>query len=101
MPRASTILMYGDSGTGKTSQIGEIAKWHHARTGRITRLISADSGWDPLMDLIITPHNPSGIIEAWNIAYVQNPLPVLIKLSEGYWPIVSDDGLGLVLKDPE
>jgi len=102
VPRASTMLLYGDSGTGKTSQIGEIAKWVYARTGRITRLISADSGWDPLMDLIITPTNPTGIIEAWNIAYVTSPLPVLIKLSEGYWPSIEDGpgGLGLVLKTP-
>lgn len=95
MTRADTYLWYGDTGSGKTSQIGEIAEWEFARTGRITRLISADSGWDPL-----EPKIAKGIIEAWNIQYLMNPFPVLVKLSEGYWPSPAQGKLVMVAPTP-
>jgi hypothetical protein len=98
--RADSSLYYGETGTGKTCQLGEVAKWEFARTGRITRLISADSGWDPIEHLVRTPDNPEGIIEAWAIQYLPNPFPVLVKLSEGYWPKLSPDGKKLVMSAP-
>lgn len=89
--RPDSLLLYGDTGCGKTVQIGEIAKWEFARSGRITRLLSADSGWDPIEDLVVTAEKPFGTltssgpvcVEAWNISYILHPFPVLIKLSEG------------------
>src|SRR4026209_2773635 len=92
--RPDTLLEYGDSGSGKTVQIEEMAKWQFAQDGTVTRLISADSGWDPVEDLVWSPDKPFGsatpsgpvCIEAWNIQYLLNPFPVLIKLSEGAWP---------------
>lgn len=98
MPRADTYLIYGDTGSGKTAQIGELSKWEFSRTGRLTRLISADSGWGPIEHLIISPDNPNGIIEAWDIQYVRNPFAVTTKLSEGEWPVRMDDKVGLVMK---
>lgn len=103
--RPDTMLLYGDTGSAKTVQVGEMAKWEWARTGRVTRLISADSGWDPLEDLVATPDKPFGspspsgpvCIEAWNIQYLPNPFPVLIKLSEGAWPRVDPSGKKLVM----
>jgi hypothetical protein len=86
-----TYLLYGDTGSGKTSQLGELASWEYKRTGRITRLISADSGWDPIEPLI-----DQGIVEAWGIQYLPNPFPVLIKLSEGYWPEIRNGKLIMV-----
>jgi hypothetical protein len=89
--RADSLLLYGDTGSSKTVQIGELAKWEFARSGRVTRLLSADSGWDPVEDLVVRPDHPFGTmtpsgpvsIEAWNISYLLHPFPVLIKLSEG------------------
>ena len=94
--RPDSALLYGDTGCGKTVQLGELAKWEWNRSGRVSRLISADSGWDPIEDLVTTPDKPFGTstpsgpccIEAWNIQYLLNPFPVLIKLSEGAWPRV-------------
>lgn len=97
--RPDTYLWYGDSGSGKTAQIGEAAKWEFARTGMITELISSDSGWFPVEDLVwredkpfgtVTPSGPV-CIQAWNIQYIKNPFPVLVKLSEGAWPRVTPD----------
>jgi len=56
-----TIALFGDSGSGKTTQIGDRAKAIFAATGRKTHLYSADpGGWDsidPLVRLgIIVPH---------------------------------------------
>lgn len=86
MNRSEVVLLYGDTGTGKTAQIGQAAAWEHAQTGGVTRLISADSGWDPIEHLMIGPNG--GCVEAFNIQYLKNPLPVLIDLSEGAWPEV-------------
>jgi hypothetical protein len=94
--RADTYLLYGDTGTGKTAQIGELAKWEFARTGRITRLISADSGWDPIEHLI----GPGGCIQAYDMQYVPNPFAVITKLSEGEWPIVKDGKPVMVRSSP-
>lgn len=104
--RPDSALIYGDTGCGKTVQLGELAKWEFARTGRVTRLISADSGWDPIEDLVATPDKPFGTgtpsgpvcIEAWNIQYLLNPFPVLIKLSEGSWPKVDPAAKKLVMQ---
>lgn len=109
--RSDTYLLYGDTGSGKTAQIGELAIWEWEKTGKITRLISADSGWGPIEHLIISPDNPpplawisgakyigGGIIEAWDIQYVKNPFAVTTKLSEGEWPVRNDLTKGLVLK---
>lgn len=106
--RPDSMLLYSDTGAGKTCQIGELAKWEFARSGRITRLISADSGWDPIEELVATPDKPFGTItpsgpvcvEAWNIQYLLNPFPVLIKLSEGAWPRPDATGTKLVLTAP-
>lgn len=55
-----TILIYGDTGDGKTALIGELAEHEIATRGKITRLYSADrGGW-----LTIQPYVNLGIIEA-------------------------------------
>ena len=106
--RPDTLLMYGDTGVGKSAQIGELAKWEFARTGRITRLISADSGWDCIEDLVASAAHPFGspspsgpvCIEAWNIQYLLNPFPVIVKLSEGAWPKIDQAGRKVTLGSP-
>lgn len=85
--RPATTLLYGDTGSTKTTQIGMIARWEYERTGRITRLISADAGWEPLEPLIA-----EGIIEPWGIQYVTDPFGVLTKLADGYWPQIQPGG---------
>jgi hypothetical protein len=86
--RPETLLLYASTDGGKTVQLGRIAEWEFNRTGRISRLISADSGWDPIKDLIISEANPNGIIDAWNVIDLSDPWVVYVELSEGSWPKV-------------
>lgn len=41
---ARTILLYGRTGSGKTTQIGKLAEDVYVKTGKATRLYTADSG---------------------------------------------------------
>jgi len=46
-PRGRVTLLYGNTGAGKTAQIGATARWMHETTGKKTILCSADGGgWD-------------------------------------------------------
>lgn len=43
------LLIFGPTGSGKTSQLGELAWDDYKRTGKVTRLYTADKGgWDPV-----------------------------------------------------
>ena len=58
-PKKRTILLFGRSGSGKSTQIGVMAEWVYNKTGLPTRLYTADrGGLDPMM-----PHIEAGIIE--------------------------------------
>lgn len=81
--RANTLLIYGETGTYKTSNIGRFARYMYEKTGKPTRLISADGGgWMPVQAEI-----DAGIIDALRIVEAEQPLPLLRKLGQGYWPI--------------
>lgn len=85
---AKSILIYGPSGAWKTTQIGFLARWTYERYGLKTRLISSDGGgWSPLDPLINL-----GIIEAWSVMQLEQPLATLRKLSRGYWPVAVGNG---------
>ena len=88
MTRPDTYLIYGQTNSGKTTELGRMAKWEFDQTGGISRLVSADSGWESIEpDLIRSPENPGGIIEAWNIqGLVYDPWGTLIAVAEGSWP---------------
>lgn len=89
--RANSILVYAESGRYKTSNVGRFARYEYERTGKKTRLISADGGgWQPLQSEI-----DAGIIEPLRVVEAENPLPLLRKLSQGYWP--NEDHTSLVL----
>lgn len=58
-PRKRTILFYGRTRSGKSSQLGELAEYVYKTTGKKTRIYSADKGGtDPLF-----PYIALGIIE--------------------------------------
>lgn len=40
----NTLVCYGPTGSRKTSQIGEFAKYIYEKTGKVTRLVSTDGG---------------------------------------------------------
>lgn len=80
--QARCDLIYGESGTGKTENLGPIAKYVWEKYGKISRLVSADGGgWKPLQ-----PYIDLGYIQAISINAVKNPLQIVMALAKGYWP---------------
>lgn len=78
---ANTFLLYGESGTYKTSNIGEMADYEFEKGHGITRLMTGDSGFAPVMDQV-----DRGIIHPWNVKASQWPMACVLKAAEGYWP---------------
>lgn len=96
----TSILLYGDSGSGKTVQSAHLAEWVYATTGKKARLYSADGGgW-----LSIQPHVDLGIVEAIDLTDVPRPFEWFNKIvlgmvpgKDGQWvPGVTPD-LGVVI----
>jgi hypothetical protein len=85
----STMILYGPTGSRKTSQIREFAKYIYEKTGKKTRLVSLDGGgWGPCQDLINV-----GVIEPWRLVEEENPKVALTKASMGGWPDRLQNGL--------
>lgn len=78
---AQTFLLYGVSGTFKTTSLGEAADYQFDVTKKITRLITGDSSFEPCMDQI-----SRGVMEVWDMSTCPYPIAATIKVSEGYWP---------------
>lgn len=93
-------LLYGPSDTGKTSQIGFMAKYVYKKYGKRTRLISADGGgWASLQSYIDV-----GIVEPFSLLGRKNPGQDMKFLLEGHWPVVNSKGdveLGTIASSPE
>jgi hypothetical protein len=90
---ARADLIYGQTGSTKTTQLGHIAEYVKRKYGKNARLISADpGGWSPIEDLVKSPENPNGIIEAFAlIQHRSNLYETMEKLTLGYWPQNADD----------
>ena len=78
---AQSILIYGESGCFKSTQIALFARYQYARTGKITRLITCDSGFGPMQAEV-----DEGLIIPIRLESCKHPVPVLAKLSRGEWP---------------
>jgi hypothetical protein len=86
----NTIVIFGDSGLGKTTNAAFAAKYEYEATrGKVVRYIASDGGgYLPCLPLV----DPAGIVEPFRIVGVKNPLVVFRKLSMGYWPDKLEDG---------
>jgi hypothetical protein len=52
-PSTTTILLFGNTGSGKTAQIGELAKYKYKKEKKRTRLCTADpGGWETVNHLV-------------------------------------------------
>ncbi|HTG95771.1 MAG TPA: hypothetical protein VL866_24435 [Pyrinomonadaceae bacterium] len=89
---AASILCYGSSGTLKTTNVGQFAKYVFEITGAPVRLISADpGGWET-----IEPFIKAGIIHPYRLTDSKTLLENIRLLMKGHWP-TPDGTLG---KDP-
>ena len=94
-------MLYGESGTFKTSQAGIFAWWIWKKFRKKTRLISADGGgWAPDPEV----HRRGTIIDAFSIAKLDvlkhSPLSLLRKLAKGEWPRDNGDGSAKMAPTP-
>lgn len=78
---SQTLLSYSESGLGKTSNVGQFARYQFHRTGNPVRLITCDSGFGPCQ-----PEVDEGMIVPIRLETCKHPVPVLNKLSKGEWP---------------
>ena len=66
---STTILLYGRTGSGKSTQIGRLAEEVYVKTGKTSRLYSADrGGYDtiqPYIDLSVLEVEPLGDSDPW------------------------------------
>lgn len=79
---SKTLLIYGETQSGKTSLLGEIARAHFEKTGKRTRLIMTDEGGTSAID----PYIQDGIIEVVSLVGDSLPQSNLMWLAKGKWP---------------
>lgn len=77
--KAKTILLYGRSGAGKSTQIGELSEYVYTKLGKTTRLYTADRGG---VDTI-QAHINEGLIQVVDIGE-SNPFVFLNKVARGF-----------------
>jgi hypothetical protein len=82
-----SLLVYGVSGAGKTTQGQELAKYISKKMGKKLHLASCSGGgWTS-----IQPAIDAGIIDATYIRGRSFPVETMDKISRGYWPEHPDD----------
>lgn len=94
MPKCrESILLYGVSGAGKTTQGQEFAAAVQKRTSRKTRLVSCTGGgWTSIQPVV-----ELGLIEPLFVPDRDFPVETIDKLSKGYWPEHPADPLSPLL----
>lgn len=76
-------MVYGDTGTTKTTQLGYAAEYWMRKTGKPSRLISSDTGgWATIQDLV-----SAGVVIPFALLMQREFLVEdMEKLSQGWWP---------------
>ena len=79
---ARSGCIYGPTGSFKTSQVKWFSRYIAEVTGKATLLLSVDGGgWGAC-----EPEINAGMIRAYRAESNVLPLPILRKISQGYWP---------------
>lgn len=86
--RLKADLMYGASGTRKTTNIGKVAEYIWERYHKISRLVTLDGGgYDVLLPLV-----DAGILKPWVLLGRKKfTVSTLDMACQGYWPMDPDD----------
>lgn len=78
---ARSGIIYGSSGSYKTTAVKHFSHYIYEKTGKKTLLLSMDGGgWEACVPEIL-----AGIISPYR-CNMEIPLPILRKISQGYWP---------------
>jgi hypothetical protein len=79
---ARSGVIYGPSGSWKTGMVKQFSHYIAETTGKSTCLFSSDGGgWGPC-----EPEVEAGMIRAYRCEAAVLPLPMIRKISQGYWP---------------
>lgn len=80
---ARSGVIYGPTGTFKTTAVAHFARWIAETTGKATSLFtaSAEGGWEPCQEEVL-----AGMIRPYKCDVNTIPLPIIRKVSQGYWP---------------
>jgi hypothetical protein len=80
---ARSGVIYGSTGSRKTTQVKWFSHYIAETTGKATALLSLDGGgWGPCQ-----PEVDAGMIEPFFCDPSFVPLPTIRKISQGYWPL--------------
>jgi hypothetical protein len=82
--RLKTELVYGRSGSGKTSWLLKLARFLFLKTGKRTRWYLGDGGGETVT--VTGWADPGGFIELWPYIIRNNPMETTQLICEGYWP---------------
>lgn len=84
--KPTTMLLYGATGSSKTTQLRFIAELVWRLFKRQTRLVSADSGWEPMGDLVQRVGKLDlPVAEPIDLRKFKRPGSVLMALAHGHW----------------
>lgn len=80
---ARSGVIYGATGSFKTTAVGHFARWIAETSGKATHLFtaSAEGGWEPCQEEV-----NAGMILPYKCDVNSIPLPIMRKISQGYWP---------------
>jgi hypothetical protein len=79
---ADSGCIYGPSGSWKTTAVAHMARYIAEVTGKATLLLSADGGgWKSCEEEIL-----AGMVRPYRVNADVIPLPIVRKVSQGYWP---------------
>ena len=78
---AKTLILYGDSGLGKSSQLAEVAEYLYRRYKKPVRLVSAEDSSKTIFQPLIM----AGMVQALFVTKSVNPTPTMRHLSRGDW----------------
>src|SRR5438876_10106171 len=79
-------MLYGPSGSCKTSALATFVTGMHRATGKKARLYNVDGGIASIQHLI-----DAGMVTAWELGNHAHPFEALVDASKGYWPLDPTD----------
>ncbi len=80
---ARSGVIYGSTGTFKTTAVAHFSRWIAETTGKATLLFtaSAEGGWEPCAEEV-----RAGMVLPYKCDVNTIPLPIIRRVSQGYWP---------------
>jgi hypothetical protein len=78
---SKAFVIYGPSGTFKTSAVATFVTGMYRATGKRARIYNVDGGLDSLQYVI-----DAGLCDLWEMSHHPYPFEALLDASRGYWP---------------